>query len=91
MLPRRNESKQLKRKLLVNDPVQRTSLLSSQRSEALFPGHQEQESQTQPRRLAYALRQRKTAGRGERVELPSRAERAFLALHPRLLGQARHS
>ena len=61
-----------------------------ERPEALLPGDQEQDFEAQRRWLAHAVRRRRVAGRGEGIELAPGTGRPFLALHPRVLGQARH-
>src|SRR5262249_14062572 len=76
--------------LLVAYAVQRQAPLPCERPEALLARDKEQDAHAERRRLAHALRRREVAWQRQGVQLAARARWAFLARHPRLLGEGRN-
>jgi Protein of unknown function (DUF1254) len=79
-----------RQRLLVADALQRPPLLRAQSDQALLARHQEQDAEARPRRVADDLRAGRFAGRGQGIELATRAKgRRLLTLWARVLAEAR--
>src|SRR5262249_28271309 len=75
-------------RLLVVDTLQRAPFLCAQRPQALFARHQEQDTESQPGRLAHDPCAERSASRNATVELAAGAEgRRLLPLHSSLLAE----